>query len=121
MTVLLGDERMQELKSRMEERARETLIGKKRDALMIQEAFQKMAEDIRAKSGSPAVSDEIIITEGDISGEIVDRAEKSRCDLIVMGSRKHGLLTKSYVGATVKSVLQRSKIPVLVVPPADKG
>ena len=45
----------------------------------------------------------------------VDQAREHRCDLIVMGASE-GLLSGSSVGNNIKSVLKKSKVPVLVVP-----
>ena len=46
---------------------------------------------------------------------IIEHAIAQDSDLIILGAHE-GLLTKQSIGPTVKSVLRKSKIPVLVVP-----
>jgi nucleotide-binding universal stress UspA family protein len=46
---------------------------------------------------------------------ILKQAGESNCDLIVMGGGE-GVLAGVSVGKTIKTVLKKSKIPVLVVP-----
>ena len=47
---------------------------------------------------------------------IIETANEKGCDLIVMAARK-GFLKDNRIGPHIKSVLRRSKIPVLIVPP----
>ncbi len=63
-------------------------------------------------------SREIIITDGDIVGDILENAEKNECDLIVLGGHLN-LFSKTATGSKTKGVLKMSKIPVTVVPPVD--
>ena len=58
---------------------------------------------------------EIVVKEGDTIEAILKQATESQCDLIVMGASE-GLLSGISVGKNIKSVLKKSKVPVLVVP-----
>jgi nucleotide-binding universal stress UspA family protein len=48
--------------------------------------------------------------------EILKAADTENCDLIVMGSHGKGLLRTTLLGSVSRSVLERSKKPVLIVP-----
>jgi nucleotide-binding universal stress UspA family protein len=58
---------------------------------------------------------EVVVKEGDVVDVILQQASENNCDLIVLGASE-GLLTSSSVGGNIKSVLKKSKVPVLVVP-----
>jgi nucleotide-binding universal stress UspA family protein len=47
--------------------------------------------------------------------EIVDTAERLKCDLIVLASRGRGALTSALLGSQTSRVLALAKVPVLVV------
>ena len=46
---------------------------------------------------------------------IVEYAEKSQCDLLVMGSHGRGGLASLFMGSETQDVLQHTTVPVLVV------
>jgi nucleotide-binding universal stress UspA family protein len=50
---------------------------------------------------------------------IMSQAEKSRVDLIVLGSHSRGPLYHLFVGGVTEGVLKRARCPVLVVPLSD--
>jgi nucleotide-binding universal stress UspA family protein len=50
---------------------------------------------------------------------ILNQAEKSRFDLIVLGSHSRGPLYHLFVGGVTEGVLKRARCPVLVVPLSD--
>jgi nucleotide-binding universal stress UspA family protein len=50
---------------------------------------------------------------------ILSQAEKSRVDLIVLGSHSRGPLYHLFVGGVTEGVLKRARCPVLVVPLSD--
>jgi nucleotide-binding universal stress UspA family protein len=57
----------------------------------------------------------VTIAMGSAAGAIVQEAEDTGADLIVMGSRGLGRAGSLLVGSTSRDVLHHSKVPVLVV------
>lgn len=63
------------------------------------------------------------ILEGDAAPMIAAIAKLRQADLIVVGSRGHGPLTSAAIGSVSRSLLSRSRVPVMVVcePAADRA
>lgn len=61
--------------------------------------------------------------EGDAAPMIAAIAKLRQADLIVVGSRGHGPLTSAAIGSVSRSLLSRSRVPVMVVcePAADRA
>ncbi len=59
------------------------------------------------------------VSEGHPADAILARAKDVGCDLIVMGAHEKGF-AHAFLGSVSKTVLRNSKIPVLVVPLAEK-
>jgi len=113
----MGDEKWQELKKKQEEEAREVLIGKKRDGMMIKQALDNFCEDF--KSDDPEcnfVTDEIIVKSGNVVEEVVEQAEASGADLIVMAYYARNMIAEAMVGGHTRRVLRRCKKPVFLIP-----
>ena len=109
----------EKIKKRTYEDARQTLIGKKREHIAIEEVLYKFIEN--AKSDAlPFVTDEIIVKSGNPEDNIIEQAEERNCDIIVMGSHGHGFLENAIIGSTARRVVRRSSKPVLVVPSLKK-
>jgi len=68
----------------------------------------------------PFIVDEIIVETGHPVERILHHLDKRPCDMVVMGSRGHGLLKEALLGSTSHRVLRRSSKPVLVVPLPSK-
>lgn len=66
--------------------------------------------------GMPAVA----VRVGNAAHEILAQAEECNADVVVMGMRGLGGAQKFLLGSTSQHVLERSAIPVLVVPPPDR-
>ena len=58
----------------------------------------------------------IDVVEGYPVNEILDKAKKLNCDVIVMGTHGRGLLTHALLGSVSERVLRRVHIPVIIVP-----
>ncbi len=113
----MGDKKWQELKKKQEEEAREVLIGKKRDGMMIRQALQNFCQDM--KDDDPEcnfTADEIVVKSGNVVQEIVEQAENVNADLIVMAYYARNMIAEAMVGGVTRRVLRRSKRPVLLVP-----
>ena len=62
------------------------------------------------------VPSKIIITTGNPAEEIVKEAERSKADLIIMGSQGRSALAAAFLGSVGYSVIHKeTKIPVLIV------
>lgn len=80
--------------------------------------FSTCRKKIEKEAGEPC---EISISSlrclpGHPTEEILKMADEENCDLIVMGSHGKGLLRTTLLGSVSRSVLERSKKPVLIVP-----
>jgi nucleotide-binding universal stress UspA family protein len=58
---------------------------------------------------------DILVEGGQPVDRIIEVADQSGCDVIVMGSRGQGMLAEVMIGSTSRRVLRRCKKPVLVV------
>jgi nucleotide-binding universal stress UspA family protein len=106
-----------EIKNRHYSEARNQLIGKKRDHVAMKEVLQAFSEETRADTeGQSFATDEVLIKHGTPAEVIVETAGELNCDLIVMGTRGHGVIANVFIGSTAKWVLKHCPIPVLTIP-----
>jgi nucleotide-binding universal stress UspA family protein len=110
----IKQEKWDEIKKSHYKQARESLIAKKRDHVLIREVLDQFSQDVR-KGNDTSLADEIIIERGNPVKEILRQSKEGNCDLIVMGSRGHSTLADVMMGSITKRVLRRSHVPVLVV------
>ena len=61
-------------------------------------------------------SEEVVVTQGDTVDCICQEAEARQVDLIIMGYHPRGRLEEAIIGSVSRSVLRRSRVPVLLVP-----
>lgn len=125
----MGEEKWKELKKKhelaeisREEEARKDLIGKKRDGMMIGQALDNFCREFNADDPECRfVTDEIVVKVGSVVEQIVEQAEASGSDMIVMAYYARNMLAEAMRGGVTRKVLQRSKKPVLLVPmPEDE-
>ena len=113
---LLGEEHWDEMVHTHENEIRQKLIGKRTSSKLIEKALEHFCSQAGIDDATCGYqSREVVIEDGDIVENILENSKKHACDLIVMGGHVSHPLKKS-IGGTVKSVLRKSKIPVLVVP-----
>ena len=74
--------------------------------------FASTQKDFKAPG---VMAEEIVVTQGDAVDCILQEVETRACDLIVMGYHPRGRLEEAIVGSVSRSVLRRSKVPVLLV------
>ncbi len=123
ISKIIGEELYGEIKQDGENSARDVLMNKKQQAVMSRDAFNLISNNARQRadeSGHSFVTEDIVITEGNIVSEIVTEAEKLDCDVIVMGFTRRSRLAEALIPGTVKGVLRQSRMPVLVVPMPEK-
>ena len=118
LATFLGDETWRELKTKQESKAKNILIGKKKDDEMIRKALALFCSSAGPPIDRSSFStDEILIKTGKVVEEIIGTAKEKGSNLIVIGAHK-GLLGSASLGSVAKGVLQKAGIPVLVSPPA---
>ncbi len=124
LSVFLGSEKMRELDEKQDEHAesaRDILIGKRREADVVRDALGVFCEDVKTQLQQQDIpADEIIVKKGDPVSEIFAAVKKYDCDLIVMGHGRYNRFAEAVTGSTTKSVLKKSRIPVLVIPTPKK-
>jgi nucleotide-binding universal stress UspA family protein len=96
---------------------KEALIGKKRDGTMIRQALQCFCQDMKNDDlECNFTTDEIVVKTGNVVQEIVDQAEATNADLIIMAYYSRNMLAEAMMGGVTRRVLRRSNRPVLLVP-----
>ncbi len=116
---LLGEKQWAEMAQRHADNAREALIAKKSSSKLVREALNQFCINAGIDDSSCGYhSREIVVVNGEIIEEIINQTNKYNADLIVLGSRD-GFLSDNRIGQTIKSVMRKAHIPVLVVPPHE--
>ncbi len=117
LKALIGDDRWNQLEASHEKDARQFLIGKRPTTTLIQQALSQFCANAGIDDSSCGyTSREIVITDGDVVDNVIRYAEKYDCDLIILGTRE-GFLSHNTIGPTIKAIMRKSRIPVLVAPP----
>ncbi len=113
---LIGADQWRELKQTHANEALESMAGKRRDNVLIQETLARFTENAKASGGSDrSATDEVLVLFGHPVDKIILETAKNRsANLIVMGIHGHSRL-KQLVGSTANKVLQKADIPVLTV------
>jgi nucleotide-binding universal stress UspA family protein len=122
MTELIGKDVYERVLKENEEYARKALIGKRNEVPLIRHALEQLSDQGQSavnSDGSSLEVEDVIVTLGSISEEIVHQAEKNDCDMIVMGHRAHSLVAETLTGSTNRKVLRSWKKPVVFVPMTD--
>ena len=116
ITNMIPPSTWQEIKEQHYSKARDELIGKKKEHVALKEILQAFSEEVGNHSKDQTfVTDEILIKTGTSAETIVQTAKEQSCDLIVMGTRGQGVIAKVLMGSTAKWVVQHSPVPVLVI------
>jgi|GEM_PF-5008413 len=64
--------------------------------------------------------EDVIVKEGEVAEEILKTADEYGCNLIVMGAHT-GPFGAVALGSATRDVLQRSKVPVFIIPVSQEG
>jgi len=103
------------------------IIGEKRWSKLKDEKQSKVIEELRRRLEDfcqsftaevpecPRLLERTVVTTGHPVDRILEHAEKTDADVIVMGSRGQGMLAEVVIGSTSRRVLRRGKVPVMVV------
>ncbi|MDH2907283.1 MAG: universal stress protein [Candidatus Nitrosotalea sp.] len=91
------------------------------DLIYVQETQNRLkkVEKFLENAKKQVMKNKIVFTKeilfGQESKKIIDFAQKEKFDLIVIGSRGLGPIKRMILGSVANSVVNKSKIPVLVV------
>lgn len=117
---VLGEEKWEAMKKEHEQDARQALIGKMSPGQIGQKVLRNYCADAGIDADSCSFNwHEVVVADKNIAGAIIGQAEKHGCDMIVLGAGR-GFLGGNAVGSTIKTVLRKSEIPVLVVPSGSR-
>jgi nucleotide-binding universal stress UspA family protein len=112
----VGDDRWKEIQADHEREARQILIGKQKEGVLIRDALNQFCEEAQKDySECSYVVEDIVVAKGNVVEEILSQAQASQCDVIVMGYHVKGKFEEAVLGSTTRRLLRRSKIPVMLV------
>jgi nucleotide-binding universal stress UspA family protein len=85
---------------------------------MIEKRLQSFCRKVDAQLGSPCVElvSKIIVRVGHPVEEILLASDQEKCDMIILGSHGKGFLKQTFLGSVSRSVLDRTRKPVLIIP-----
>ena len=85
---------------------------------VIRNRLQKFCEKAEEKNSLACVSlvAKILVQVGYPAEEILKAADEEGCDLIVLGSHGKGFLQHAFLGSVSRSVLERTRKPVFIIP-----
>lgn len=99
-------------------------LHKKSEAQLMGRIKERIARHCDEAAGrTPACRfklNDVIVETGKASERILHHAHSGAYDALVMGSRGHGLVQEVLIGGTSRKVLRDCRIPVLLVPLADR-
>ena len=98
-----------------------TKEGKEDSLMQIKNRLLKLCE--RELINKPACLSKvasILVVEGDPAGEILQKADELKADVVMMGTHDGGVLAHAFWGSVAEKVLQRIKIPVFIIPIPEK-
>ncbi len=84
----------------------------------IQENIVKVANDF-VEIAAKHLNDTSVMThvaEGETSQAVLEYAKEWKADVLVMGTHSHSTLEKIFMGTVASSVMERTEIPVYMVP-----
>lgn len=117
---LMGQDVYESLEKENAAFAQNIMLGKRKEAPIIQEVLEKLAQQSEITGDkNPVQVDDTLVTIGNIAEEIVHQAEKKGCDIIVMGYHVKNIIAELMLGGKTRKVMRHSKIPVYLIPIHD--
>lgn len=115
---LLGKHQWDDLVQSHQANARKSLLGKQSTSSRVREAVHNFCKEVGIEDDAcDFQSSEIIISDGELVEDILDKAAENECDLIVLGGHKNLFSDSTSFGSTAKGVLKKAKVAVTIVPP----
>ena len=90
----------------------------------IRKRLQEFSQKLESEISSPYVGlvSDIVIVVGYPAEEILNAADTNGYDVIVLGTHGKGWLKQTFLGSVARSVLERSRKPVFIIPlPSEKS
>lgn len=97
---------------------------KEEDTAGIEKDLREFCQQAECQIGLPCVDlvSNTIIKAGNAVEEILNTADEEECDVIVLGTHGKGWLRQTFLGSVARSVLERSRKPVFIIPlPSEKS
>ena len=112
----ISEDLWEQLKTRDLEEARRILISRKRDDAAVRSSVDQFCQESIADSGGrPYVTYDVVVDGGDPVEKIVEKTHGGHYDLLVIAKHGHGAIHGGLMGDTVRRVMRRCNVPVLVV------
>ena len=87
------------------------------DLEVIKKRLEEICQRVEKKGTSClALVSDILVRVGHPVEEILKAAEEEKCDLLVLGSHGKGFLKQTFLGSVSHKVLDRSRMPVFIIP-----
>ena len=83
--------------------------------------FKKQMKDLHDELVSEKIDAECVLTEGSSVDNILKIAKEKSAEMIILGSHEHGKFYHLVFGSTHELLINKSNIPVLIIPPHIKG
>ena len=97
--------------------------GKEGVVAEIKNRLQRFCWKVESEIGPPCVDlvSDLIVKEGHPVEEILNTADTEGCDITVLGTHGKGLLKQAFLGNIARSVLERTRKPVFIIPLPPEG
>jgi nucleotide-binding universal stress UspA family protein len=95
----------------------ETMVEKD-SAVALRKFAMEFLEETKRKLNDDSI--ETIVENGESAENIVAVSEELKADMIVMGTHARKGLSKMILGSVAEKVLHHSKVPMLIIPAAEK-
>ena len=88
------------------------------DVAEIRKRLQEFCQNVESRIGAPCIDlvSDVVVKEGYAVEEILNTADTEGCDVIVLGTHGKGLLKQAFLGSVARSVLERARKPVFIIP-----
>jgi nucleotide-binding universal stress UspA family protein len=85
------------------------------NAYSIEKQSEEMLKQLRGNIGTVPFEIELMCDAGNPAGVILDTADKTECDLILMCTHGMGAMKRFLLGSVTNKVVHHAKVPVLVI------